>query len=53
MLQRIADNLSSKGGLLGSIGKLLDAGSSLLGGLLGKGSKFRKKFLNLVKVYRF
>jgi urease gamma subunit len=39
MLQRIADNLSSKGGLLGSIGKLLGAGSSLLGGLLGKSGK--------------
>ncbi len=39
MLQRIADNLSTKGGLLGSIGKLLGAGSSLLGGFLGKSGK--------------
>lgn len=43
LLQRIADNLASKGGLLGSIGKLLttalSAGSGLLGGALGKGKK--------------
>lgn len=43
LLQRIADNLASKGGLLGSIGKLLttalSAGSGLLGGALGKGNK--------------
>lgn len=43
LLQRIADNLASKGGLLGSIGKLLtsvlSAGGGLLGGALGKGKK--------------
>ncbi|WP_262447896.1 phage tail tip lysozyme [Acinetobacter pittii] len=43
LLQRIADNLASRGGLLGSIGKLLttalSAGSGLLGGALGKGKK--------------
>ncbi|MBE2165355.1 tail tape measure protein [Acinetobacter oleivorans] len=43
LLQRIADNLASKGGLLGSIGKLLtsalSAGGGLLGGVLGKGKK--------------
>ncbi|MFA2962617.1 tail tape measure protein [Acinetobacter pittii] len=43
LLQRIADNLASKGGLLGSIGKLLttalSAGSGLLGGALSKGKK--------------
>ncbi|SSM54475.1 lambda family phage tail tape measure protein [Acinetobacter baumannii] len=43
LLQRIADNLASKGGLLGSLGKLLttalSAGSGLLGGALGKGKK--------------
>ncbi|MFA3237967.1 tail tape measure protein [Acinetobacter baumannii] len=43
LLQRIADNLASKGGLLGSLGKLLStalsAGSGLLGGVLGKGKK--------------
>ncbi|WP_227063425.1 phage tail tip lysozyme [Acinetobacter pittii] len=43
LLQRIADNLASKGGLLGSIGKLLtsvlSAGWGLLGGTLGKGKK--------------
>lgn len=43
LLQRIADNLVSKGGLLGSIGKLLtsvlSAGGGLLGGNLGKGKK--------------
>ncbi|HCW4026899.1 TPA: tail tape measure protein, partial [Acinetobacter baumannii] len=43
LLQRIADNLASKGGLLGSLGKLLttvlSAGSGLLGGVLGKGRK--------------
>ncbi|ATD21674.1 phage tail tip lysozyme [Acinetobacter baumannii] len=43
LLQRIADNLASKGGLLGSIGKLLttalSAGSGLLGGAIGKGKK--------------
>ena len=42
-MQRIADNLASKGGLLGSLGKLLStalsAGSGLLGGVLGKGKK--------------
>ncbi|MFP0868615.1 phage tail tip lysozyme [Acinetobacter baumannii] len=43
LLQRIADNLASKGGLLGSLGKLLttvlSAGSGLLGGVMGKGRK--------------
>ncbi|AIY36970.1 hypothetical protein BA71_02150 [Acinetobacter baumannii LAC-4] len=43
LLQRIADNLAAKGGLLGSIGKLLtsalSAGGGLLGGALGKGKK--------------
>lgn len=43
LLQRIADNLASKDGLLGSLGKLLStalsAGSGLLGGVLGKGKK--------------
>lgn len=43
LLKRIADNLVSKGGLLGSIGKLLNsvlsAGGGLLGGTLGKGKK--------------
>ncbi len=43
LLQRIADNLASKGGLLGSLGKLLtsvlSAGGGLLGGALGKGKK--------------
>ncbi|MGC9655389.1 UNVERIFIED_CONTAM: tail tape measure protein [Acinetobacter pittii] len=43
LLQRIADNLASKGGLLGSLGKLLtsalSAGGGLLGGVLGKGKK--------------
>ncbi|EYS72537.1 lambda family phage tail tape measure domain protein [Acinetobacter baumannii 16553_3] len=42
-MQRIADNLASKGGLLGSLGKLLtsvlSAGGGLLGGALGKGKK--------------
>lgn len=42
-MQRIADNLASKGGLLGSLGKLLtsalSAGGGLLGGVLGKGKK--------------
>jgi muramidase (phage lysozyme) len=49
MLQRIADNLSSKGGLLGGIGKLLGAGGSLLGGLLGKGGKGLGKILKFGK----
>ncbi|EYS15712.1 lambda family phage tail tape measure protein [Acinetobacter baumannii 25569_7] len=43
LLQRIADNLASKGGLLGSLWKLLtsvlSAGGGLLGGALGKGKK--------------
>ncbi|EPN6551590.1 phage tail tip lysozyme [Acinetobacter baumannii] len=43
LLQRIADNMASKGGLLGSLGKLLtsvlSAGGGLLGGALGKGKK--------------
>jgi Mu-like prophage protein len=43
LLQRIADNLVARGGLLGSLGKLLtsalSAGGGLLGGVLGKGKK--------------
>ncbi|MDX8161834.1 phage tail tip lysozyme [Acinetobacter pittii] len=43
LLQRIADNLAARGGLLGSLGKLLtsvlSAGGGLLGGALGKGKK--------------
>lgn len=43
LLQHIADNLAAKGGLLGSLGKLLtsalSAGGGLLGGALGKGKK--------------
>lgn len=43
LLQRIADNLASRGGLLGSLGKLLtsvlSAGGGFLGGALGKGKK--------------
>ncbi len=43
LLQRIADNLAARGGLLGSLGKLLtsalSAGGGLLGGVLGKGKK--------------
>lgn len=42
LLQRIADNLASKGGLLGSLGKLLTtvlSGGGLLGGVLGNGKK--------------
>lgn len=49
MLQRIADNLSSKGGLLGGIGKLLGTGGGLLGGLLGKGGKGLGKILKFGK----
>lgn len=49
MLQKIADNLASKGGLLGGIGKLLGAGGGLLGGLLGKGGKGLTKLLKLGK----
>ncbi|MNG56828.1 hypothetical protein D3C78_185180 [compost metagenome] len=53
MLQRIADNLASRGGLLGGIGKLLGAGGGLLGGLLGglfgKGGKGLTKLLKLGK----
>ncbi|EOQ73047.1 phage tail tip lysozyme [Acinetobacter lactucae] len=43
LLQRIADNLAARGGLLSSLGKLLtsvlSAGGGLLGGALGKGKK--------------
>lgn len=35
LLQKLIDNLKSKGGVLGSIGKLLSAGGGLLGGLFG------------------
>ena len=53
MLQKIADNLASRGGLLGGIGKLLGAGGGLLGGLLGglfgKGGKGLTKLLKLGK----
>ena len=53
MLQKIADNLASRGGLLGGIGKLLRAGGGLLGGLLGglfgKGGKGLTKLLKLGK----
>ncbi|MDC4529715.1 tail tape measure protein [Acinetobacter baumannii] len=58
LLQRIADNLASKGGLLGSLGKLLTtvltAGSGLLGGVLGKGRKgIGKLGKGLGKVLKF
>ncbi|XZU79922.1 glycoside hydrolase family protein [Acinetobacter baumannii] len=58
LLQRIADNLASKGGLLGSLGKLLttvlSAGSGLLGGVLGKGRKgIGKLGKGLGKVLKF
>ena len=53
MLQKIADNLASRGGLLGGIGKLLGAGGGLLGGLLGglfgKGGKGLTKLLKFGK----
>ena len=53
MLQKIADNLASRGGLLGGIGKLLGAGggllSGLLGGLFGKGGKSLTKLLKFGK----
>ena len=49
MLQKIADNLASRGGLLGGIGKLLGAGGGLLGGLFGKGGKGLTKLLKLGK----
>lgn len=46
LLQRLVDNLQSKGGLLGSIGKLLGAGGgvlgSLFGGILKNGGKLLK-----------
>lgn len=58
LLQRIADNLASKGGLLGSLGKLLttalSAGGGLLGGALGKGKKGLGKIgKGLGKVLKF
>ncbi|HFF5283387.1 TPA: DUF456 domain-containing protein, partial [Acinetobacter baumannii] len=58
LLQRIADNLASKGGLLGSLGKLLttvlSVGSGLLGGVLGKGRKgIGKLGKGLGKVLKF
>lgn len=49
LLQRIADNLQSKGGLLGGIGKLIGAGGGILGGLLGKGAKGLGKILKFGK----
>lgn len=49
LLQRIVDNLASKGGLLGGLGKLLGAGGGLLGGLFGKGGKGLTKLLKLGK----
>lgn len=49
MLQKIADNLASRGGLLGGIGKLLGAGGGVLGGLFGKGGKGLTKLLKLGK----
>ncbi len=51
MLQKIADNLASRGGLLGGIGKLLGAGGGLLGGLLG--SLFGKGGKGLTKLLKF
>ena len=56
-LQKIADNLQSKGGLFGAIGKLLGGGKGgllglaggLLGGLLGKGGKGLTKLLKFGK----
>lgn len=46
LLQRLVDNLQSKGGLLGGFGKLLGAGggvlASLFGGLLKNGGKLLK-----------
>ncbi|EPF2489655.1 phage tail tip lysozyme [Acinetobacter baumannii] len=58
LLQRIADNLASKGGLLGSLGKLLttalSAGGGLLGGALGKDKKGLGKIgKGLGKVLKF
>ncbi|VAX44336.1 Uncharacterised protein [Acinetobacter calcoaceticus] len=58
LLQRIADNLASRGGLLGSLGKLLttvlSAGGGLLGGALGKGKKgIGKLGKGLGKVLKF
>lgn len=53
LLQRIADNLQSRGGLLGGLGKLLGAGGgllgSLLGGLLGKGKGLGKGLAKILK----
>lgn len=53
LLQRIADNLQSRGGLLGGLGKLLGAGGgllgSLLGGLLGKGKGLGKSLAKILK----
>lgn len=51
LLQRIADNMASKGGLLGSLGKLLGGGGGLLGGLLG--SLFGKGGKGLSKLLKF
>lgn len=53
LLQRIADNLQSRGGLLGGLGKLLGAGGGLLGslfgGLLGKGKGLGKGLSKILK----
>ena len=53
LLQRIADNLQSRGGLLGGLGKLLGAGGGLLGGLLagllGKGKGLGKGLAKILK----
>ncbi|MGJ8757444.1 hypothetical protein ACSFV5_07290 [Acinetobacter sp. HC8-3S] len=54
LLQRIADNLQSKGGLLGGIGKLLGAGGGIVGGLLGSlGGLFKKGGKGLSKILKF
>jgi hypothetical protein len=53
LLQRIADNLQSRGGLLSGLGKLLGAGGGLLGslfgGLLGKGKGLGKGLSKILK----
>jgi len=54
LLQRIADNLQSKGGLLGGIGKLLGAGGGIVGSLLGSlGGLFKKGGKGLSKILKF
>lgn len=53
LLQRLVDNLQSRGGLLGGLGKLLGAGGGLLGslfgGLLGKGKGLGKGLSKILK----